>query len=645
MIRWPLVLAGAAACHVADTPPVDTPTSDAADPAPHVRALAPRELRYALEDLSGVALGALAFPEATRAGGFDNQDAATPVSDALVDDLDRAAETAALGWADALLGPVEVVQVDERVAPHGCAIEDVARPDDPAWLLWLRRGVDVAVHAPTDGTYVVEVPLAARISQQQAGFLTASVTVDGDVSGRVGLDALGTTVSLLLTVPLTAGRHIVTLLNANGLSPDADMDQFLRGPCQEAAAIRVDAVSLYGPVSPAWSCPTEARGDAPCVRAPLEALAHRAWRRPVDDDARERLTSLLSAGWLAGPSFATGLAVAGQAVLLSPELLLVPPSGTDDAPDASAVATRMALATWSSVPDDALLACAERGALLTDDPTCGLHAQLDRLLADPRATRMAEGLAHQWLGVERLDASTLPGEVPVAAMIEETVGAVQRALDDDRPLRDLVADTATVVRPELADWYAIRTAADGGVDLGATGRAGVLTHASVLTATSSGSRASAVRRAAWVREALRCDPPEPPPPGVPALDATVDPREALAAHTANPACSGCHATLDPLGLALDGFDAYGRSVAHPPSTAALPDGTVLPDAASLAAWVLSDDRMARCLVSRIGAWTLGTPVDPDAPAVTRWLTAVGDGGWRDVVHAVVDDPMFRGGPR
>ena len=220
------------------------------------------------------------------------------------------------------------------------------------------------------------------------------------------------------------------------------------------------------------------------------------------------------------------------------------------------------------------------------------------MLADPRASALVDNFAAQWLGTRNL-AFAVPNEDRFPAFDEnlrrafqrETELFIQSVLREDRGVFDLLTASHTYVNERLArhyglpdvrgDWFRrVELAPDRAA------RAGILGHGSVLTVTSLATRTSPVNRGKWILENLLGTPPPPPPPDVPALEeddgdgAALSMREAMAAHRRNPACAACHAKMDPLGLALENFDAVGAWRAESESGEPIDAAGELPDGAA-----------------------------------------------------------------
>lgn len=407
-----------------------------------------------------------------------------------------------------------------------------------------------------------------------------------------------------------------------------------RGPGDTASRRR-----LFAPLQ-ALASGSNAEARAMAVLAPL---MRRAYRRPVGEADFRGPLQLFRAG-LAEQDFDLGLERAVTAVLVNPHFLFRverdPPgaaAGTAYAISDLELASRLSFFLWSSLPDDELLDCAERRQLR--DPVV-LEAQVRRMLADDRARNLATNFAAQWLHLRALDA-TRPDERLFIdfddnlrqALRTETELFFASILREDRSVLDLLAADYTFLNERLARHYGVphvqgsrfrRVSFAGDPD---RRRGGLLRQGSLLTVTSYATRTSPVLRGKWILDNLLGTPPPPPPPDVPALDdkvvsAALPIRERLAAHREQKVCASCHATIDPLGFALEQFDAVGRFRVrdhfHPVDAAGgLPDGSTFEGVAGLEAALLKrPDLFAGTVAEKLFIFALGRKVESsDAPAI------------------------------
>ncbi len=386
-------------------------------------------------------------------------------------------------------------------------------------------------------------------------------------------------------------------------------------------------------------------GDS--ARDSLVHFTRRAYRRAVTDAEIDSLLALFDEASAAGSSFDDALAVALRAVLASPSFVFHEPVAAVSAPavqrlDGFALASRLSYFLWSSLPDDTLLDAAQAGELDTSD---GVLRAAERLLADPRAARFVENFAGQWL-----DLRALPEAKPDPALFPEFDVELQSSMAQESYLvfGDLLASGGdfeqlldgryTFLNARLATHYGI--AGNFGsdfqrVDLSGSERVGFLTQGAFLTQTSHPDRTSLVRRGKWVLEQLLCSPPPPPPANVGALPAD-DPsapadaslREQVEAHRADPACSGCHASIDPIGFGLEHFDAIGRFRAdddgHPIDARgelATADGSAgaFDGAVELSDILARDPRMPVCVAQKVFTYALSRAPSAEEACVLEAL--------------------------
>ena len=461
----------------------------------------------------------------------------------------------------------------------------------------------------------------------------------------------------------------------------------------EAPEAAVEHVSVSGPFLATGAGETSARRrlfvcyptavseETPCARDVLARVARRAYRRPLAADDVETLLAFYEAG-RAAEGFDGGIRRGLESILVDPEFLFrferepaaaaapaVPvgsaaPAGSIHGVSDLELASRLSFFLWSSIPDDELLDLAAAGRLRDGGV---LEAQVRRMLADARAEALVDGFATQWLALR-----TLPGVVPTPelfpefddnlrqAFARETELFVGSQIREDRGLLDLLRADYTFVNERLARHYGIPNVYGSRfrrVTFDDDSRGGLLGHGSVLTVTSYPTRTSPVLRGHWLLEHMLGAPPPPPPPDVPALPergaggrpASV--RERLERHRENAVCASCHAPMDPLGFALDHFDAIGRwrttGEAGEPIDASgvFPDGTAFHGLSGLRE-VLLDRRaqFVRTVVEKLTTYALGRGLEYyDMPAVRRIVreAAADDYRWSSLVLGIVRSLPFQ----
>ena len=381
------------------------------------------------------------------------------------------------------------------------------------------------------------------------------------------------------------------------------------------------------------TCQPDPADPAPCLREIAAGFGRRAWRRPLSDDEIARAVALYPIAIEAGGDGREGVQLMVEYFLASPSFLFrfeldpdplspqVRPLGEYE------LASRLSYFLWSSMPDDELFAAADEGRLERADE---LERQVRRMMADPRAEAIVDNFAGQWLALRDLaelepDAELFPDfDQPLRrAMAAETAAFVREFLHGDRPIEEMLTADFTTVNERLAAHYGM--AATGTVSLAGSQRRGLLGHASILTVTSYPNRTSPVRRGKWVLEELLCASPPPPPPGVEGLDEegpfTGSIRERMEQHRSDPACRGCHQAMDPIGFALEHFDATGAwrdtdGEFEIDATGTTPDGASFDGAVELAGVLASDPRFGRCVTEKMLTYALGRGLtESDGPAV------------------------------
>jgi len=401
-----------------------------------------------------------------------------------------------------------------------------------------------------------------------------------DGAGGIGFDTVG---DALFTSPI----HIEAYLDA----AEKSAEHFARELYRSSADPRKDS-----------TIPAEQYAFA---KDTIKSFAKRAWRRPIEPIQLERLERFLSFDETHGSQPNSqdesitrigqeqGISLAIQAILASPNFLFIVEEPSTDAQGPSEkerggvqrlsqhqYATRFALLIWSSIPDDELLDLADQGRLMEPEI---IRDQLQRMLADPRALALGENFGLQWLGLTDLirqqpDAEVFPefNKDRLRDFQEEVVRTVSGVFREARPLTELLVSDRILVNRSLAAHYGLNEQelaapefqnADhwGWLPTVQTHRGGIITSAAVLTRTSYPRRSSPVLRGRWILEEILGAKVPPPPPGVPALeDVPSEPgseltlKERLSRHRTDAQCASCHDRMDPLGFALENFNAIGQ---------------------------------------------------------------------------------------
>jgi hypothetical protein len=309
----------------------------------------------------------------------------------------------------------------------------------------------------------------------------------------------------------------------------------------------------------------------------LRAFVRKAYRRPPTDSEIQRLVSLVEMVRGHGDSFERGMQLAVQAVLVSPHFIFRVERDPTKAEAGKAyrlsdheLAARLSYFLWSSTPDDELSRLADQGKL---HDLAVLDTQVNRMLRDERSQALVENFGSQWLTLRALDGTAPDPQVfrdyspdLKADMRRETELFFAHIMREDRPLYDFLDADYTFVNERLAKHYGMSGVSGGEfrkVTLNDGRRGGIVTQGSFLTVTSNPQRTSPVKRGKWILEQLLGTPPPPPPPDVPELEASAKDhknlslREQMALHSENPSCANCHVLMDPLGLALENYNAVG----------------------------------------------------------------------------------------
>ncbi len=564
------------------------------------------------------------------------------------------------------------------------------------------RGIAVRHFFPVDGEYAIRARLKTNFNESailgigeehQVHFLLdrkriAEYTIGGDgqgsnnaiVDGRVNPDEISPDEHLSIRLPVKAGSHAVGVAFLQG--PWAT-EQMLRPTfsSRELEEPSVGSVTIEGPFevtgpgnTPSrdriFVCrPTGSQDEESCAEKILATLARRAYRRPISDEDLPTLMVPYHAGRSKG-GFQAGIKLALQRILISPEFLLRIERDSEDAAPGTPypisdleLASRLSFFLWSSIPDDSLLELAERGELRNPEVQ---EEQVRRMLADPRSQSLVNNFAEQWLFLRNLKTvSPDPGEFPEfdenlrEALKQEAELFLESMLREDRSVVDLLNADYTFLNERLARHYQIPNVYGSHfrrVTLGNDERRGLLGKGGIQLVTSYANRTSPVLRGKWVLENILGTPPPPPPPDVPALgEATRDGRpltmrQRMEQHRANPVCASCHARMDPLGFALENFDAIGRwrdtEEGVPIDTAGvLPDGTPFQGPAGLREVLLSRrQEFVLNLTEKLLTYALGRGVEYyDAPAVRVIMqeAAPGDYRWSSLILGIVKSTPFQ----
>jgi hypothetical protein len=554
-----------------------------------------------------------------------------------------------------------------------------------------RGGLAVRHYFPLDGEYSVRVHLQRRRPGQEV-----DVRLDGGRIRTFVVPARNRTADeaespsgdgeMEVRVPVRAGARVISVsLVKKGGVPEG------LGPAQlpvaniafggrAGAETGIEKIEVGGPYAiqgpgdtpsrrQIFTCrPSTAAGGDDCAREILTRLARRAYRRPPSEKDVRRLLEFYKDA-RARDGFEAGIRAALERLLVDPQFLFrierdARPAGGQNAHRLTDydIASRLSFFLWSSIPDDELLSAAARGQL--KDPSV-LRTQAQRMLADSRSIALVRNFAAQWLYLRNVQAAAPDVNAFPAfddnlrqAFQRETELFVASQLRDDQSVVDLLTADYTFANERLARHYGIPNVYGSHfrrVALPDENRRGLLGHGSILMVTSYATRTSPVVRGKWLLENILGAPPPPPPPDVPDLEeAIVGPaasvRERLVKHRSNPACASCHAQMDPLGFALENFDAVGRWRTSEGNTAidasgVLPDGTTFDGPAELRERLAGRrDEFARTVIEKMLVYALGRGLEYyDMPTVRRIQRDAGaaDYRWSSIIHAIVDSTPFQ----
>jgi len=415
--------------------------------------------------------------------------------------------------------------------------------------------------------------------------------------------------------------------------------------------------------------PARSAEEDSCALKIVSGLARRAFRRPVTDRDIQPIMAFFKEGRGGGAGFESAIQMALERILVSPEFLYrverdpanVKPGSAFDVSDID-LASRLSFFLWSSIPDDELLGAAAAGKL--HEPEV-LEREVRRMMVDRRSRALVDNFADQWLELRKIrtlapDLNEFPDwdENLRAAFVRETELFVESQLHDDRSVLDLLSANYTFLNERLARHYGVPNVYGERfrrVELPDEKRGGLLGQAGILAVTSYPNRTSPVLRGKWVLDNILGIPPPPPPPDVPALKENaggqhVPVRQRMEQHRKDPACSVCHARMDPIGFALENFDGIGawRTVSDGTpidAAAAFPDGTRFDGVGGLRAMLLDRrDDFVTTLTAKLLTYALGRPLEyfdrPSVRSIARDATGKGD-RWTSIILGVVQSTSFR----
>lgn len=674
---------------------------------PRLHRLNRAEYGNAVRDLLAVDIDATQFlPVDDSSRGFDNQAGALTLSSALLDAYISAASKVARVAVGTATAPTQVMY---RVA------EDTTQNYHVDGLPFGTRGGLAINHTfPSDGTYTFKVfsvnlgnmgnfrPFGEIRGEQLLVYLDDRriAQVDWDkalhVTSRYDEEGSGQLHTIDVTVPVTAGEHhvAVTFLQTN-LAPGLDMNKAFDRSTIETGGLpgftfypHIGSVRVDGPVQGSvakdsqsrrriFVCRPKSAGDeAGCAHDIAQTLARRAYRGEDTPEDVQTLLKFYTAARQKGGSFDDGVEGIVQRVLAEPKFLFrIEASPAGVAPGAAYqvsdkdLASRLSFFLWSSIPDDPLLQLAQQGQL--SQPQV-LRAQVERMLADPKAAALTKNFAGQWLGLRGLS-----GRQPVVDQFPDFDDNLRQAfrqevemlftsiLREGRSVLELLTADYTFLNGRLARFYGIPGVKGSyfrrvQLDASNSARYGLLGKGALMMVSSQPGRTSPTIRGNWVLKFLIGVPAPDPPAVVPSLPvAKLDAagntraptmREQMTIHRADPHCAGCHRIMDPIGFALEPFDAVGHlrkvdGVTPIDARSQMYDGTDVDGPAGVRAFLLRhQDQYLRNVTQNLMTYALGRGMDyrdmPEMRAILR-STASDHYKLKDLVEAIATSDLFR----
>jgi mono/diheme cytochrome c family protein len=667
-------------------------------PAPGLHRLNRTEYANAIRDLLALQVDTTKFlPSDDSTRGFDNIAGALTMSPALMEAyLSASGKISRLAVGDVTSPRQEVYDVPPDTAQNH-HIEGLP--------FGTRGGMMITHQFPADGAYSFKVKGVTGYFQAVLGQISGEqleVTIDGE---RVKVfdwdkEIKNTTGNGRSTprIPVTAGLHTVgvTFIQTNDL-PATELNRPFQRTMNTPGEIpgflfypHVGQVIIEGPFDAKGAPDTAARRrifvctpktpreETPCARTILSTVAKRAFRRPVTATDVNKLLGFYNAGREEGGSFDQGIEAALQRILADVEFIyrgerepsaLV--AGKPYRLTDLELASRLSFFLWSSIPDDELIDAAAQGRL--KDPAV-LEKQVKRMLADPRSSALVDNFTGQWLNVRGLKVSE-----PVVNLFPDFDDNLREAYErevelfftsivqEDRSALDLLTANDTFVNERLAKHYGIpniygshfrRVTLPRELDM----RRGLLGKGALMTVTSSAAHTSPVIRGKWFQTTfLGVEPPQPPPGVDTSLKGRVASdnagnvkvptmRDVLEQHHASPTCAACHRIFEPIGLALENFDAVGAwrtlDEGQPiDASAVLPDGSKVDGAIGLRdSLVRHSDQFVRVLTEKLLTYAIGRGVEyQDMPMLRSIVRNSATNNYRfsSLVMGIVKSDMFQ----
>jgi len=665
-----------------------------------------KEYTNAIRDLTTIDIEPTAIlPEDNSLDGFDNIAEALNVTPAFINQYVLAARSImeqAIGDKSPATGSTTYFPDEElpiRMQGGGSQQQHIE-----GLPLGTRGGMLVEHWFPADGEYAINVGdfnLFAWMFNIEFEN-TMIVTIDGErvYQTVLGGDADRTALDLDQAAPMddinsrtkdirfntTAGpkKVGVTFIRRTFAESDDRLEPPIPGTLQDRI-LSIPSVEIRGPFNPTgisntpsreriFSCyPEGPAEEMDCALEIINDFASLAYRRPLTDEDMPPLMAFYEQGYDIG-GFEEGVRRALTRALASPNFLYRLQTGPADlepgevyALDDLELATRLSFFLWSSIPDRELLDLAIAGEL--SEPEI-LDAQIDRMIANPRSTTLASNFAYQWLELSKLDEINPDGGIfPYAFGAGDLRPDFKRELElfidsvirEDQSVLALLTADYSYLNERLALHYGIRNIKGNRfrrVDLADSTRWGLLGKGGILMSAAYPNRTSPVLRGAWILENIMGTPPPVPPPDVEDLaeneagKPATTVRERLEQHRQNPTCFACHAVMDPLGFALENFDAVGHwrdidrfSRGPIDSTGVLPSGEPVMGPDDLRKALTADPNMfARTVTMRLMTYALGRPVEAsDMPEVRALVREIADEDYRfsALIKGIANSQAFR----
>ena len=674
-----------------------------------LRRLNRREYANAVRDLIALNVDAKALlPDDNVKGNFDNNAAALQVSPNFVDQYIYAARFVAgeaLGNRKAPPTTTtygDVANMVISLPPSGAPGTGRQQHRLEGMPFGTRGGMTVEHNFPAEGEYeltIGDMALAREVPRMEFENTVVALLdgkefyrtkIGGDEDHKAIDQRLDPAVEEIngrlrkIKFRAPAGQHRISVTFVHRTF--AESDERTRTAALEGGQERIQAVhalQIRGPLSVAgmggspsraqiFICEPKGPADeAACANRIVTNLARRAFRRPVTAEDVNPLLAFYKSGSATG-GFEGGVRDAVSAVLASPHFLYRAETGAGTTAIRTLtdleLASRLSFFLWSSIPDDELLKAATESRLSRPEV---LMAQVTRMLADPRAESLSDDFAYQWLHIGKLDEIApdrgqfphASGLLDIRATLKEELRLfVDSVLRSDRSVIDLLTADHTFLNERLAMHYGIETVKGAHfrrVTLEQKARHGLLGKGAVLMLTAYPNRTSPVLRGAWILDRLLGTPPADPPLDVPALpeNGRGAPARTLRArleqHREKPTCFSCHGVMDPLGLALENFNAVGQYRGHDPDTrgfidtaGALPDGTKVTGPEDLRRTLVDrpDHQFVQALTENLMTYALGRSLDyRDMPTVRRIVrdAAADKYRFKSIVLGVVTSDAFK----